>query len=106
MLNNTRQEDLEKMIVLSGVAADSVEDAPTVTVTAAFVVSELRQSFQMGFVIFLPFIVVDLVVATVLMSLGMFMMPPVMISLPFKLLLFVLADGWSLVVQNLVSSFR
>jgi flagellar biosynthetic protein FliP len=106
MLNNTRAEDLEKMIVLSRASVDSVEDAPTVTVTAAFVVSELRQSFQMGFVIYLPFIVVDLIVATVLMSLGMFMMPPVMISLPFKLLLFVLADGWNLVVQNLVASFR
>jgi flagellar biosynthetic protein FliP len=68
--------------------------------------SELKTAFQMGFVIYLPFIVLDLVVASVLMSLGMFMVPPMMISLPFKLLLFVLADGWTLIVQNLVTSFR
>jgi flagellar biosynthetic protein FliP len=70
------------------------------------VTSELTTSFQMGFRIFLPFIVVDLIVASVLMSMGMFMLPPVMISLPFKLLLFVLADGWTLVAQNLVTSFK
>jgi flagellar biosynthesis protein FliP len=75
-------------------------------VVSAFVTSELRTSFQMGFVIFLPFVVVDIIVASVLMSLGMFMLPPVMISLPLKLLLFVLADGWTLVVQSLVASFR
>ncbi len=79
---------------------------PTVTLVSAFVTSELRTAFQMGFVIFLPFIVVDIIVASVLMSLGMFMLPPMMVSLPFKLLLFVLADGWTLVVQNLVMSFR
>ena len=73
---------------------------------SAFVTSELRTAFQMGFVIFLPFVVVDIIVASVLMSLGMFMLPPMMVSLPFKLLLFVLADGWTLVVQNLVASFR
>jgi flagellar biosynthetic protein FliP len=68
--------------------------------------SELRTAFQMGFAIFLPFVILDVIVASVLMSLGMFMLPPVMVSLPFKLLLFVLADGWSLVVRNLVTSFR
>ena len=68
---------------------------------SAFVTSELRTAFQMGFVIFLPFVVLDVIVASVLMSLGMFMLPPPMVSLPFKLLLFVLADGWDLVVQNL-----
>ena len=84
----------------------SAEEVPTITLVTAFVTSELRTAFQMGFVIFLPFVVVDMIVASVLMSLGMFMLPPMMVSLPFKLLLFVLADGWTLVVQNLVLSFR
>jgi len=107
MLANTRTADLNTFANMSGIAkVDSVEQLPTVTVVSAFVISELRTAFQMGFVIYLPFIVVDLIVASVLMSLGMFMLPPVMISLPFKLLLFVLADGWTLVVQNLVASFR
>jgi len=107
MLANTRTQDLNTFAEMSGIAhVDSVEDLPTITVISAFVISELRTSFQMGFVIYLPFIVVDLIVASVLMSLGMFMLPPIMISLPFKLLLFVLADGWTLVVQNLVASFR
>ena len=73
---------------------------------SSFVTSELKTAFQMGFVIFLPFIVVDLIVAAVLMSMGMFMLPPVMVSLPFKLMLFVLADGWVLVIESLVTSFR
>ena len=103
MLANTRDKDLGMFAELTGQQeADSLEALPTLTVTAAFVTSELRTAFQMGFVIFLPFVVVDLIVASVLMSMGMFMLPPVMISLPFKLLLFVLADGWTLVVQNLV----
>jgi flagellar biosynthetic protein FliP len=107
MLTHTRSQDLQLFADLGGEAeADSVEALPTVTVVSAFVTSELRTAFQMGFLIFLPFVVVDVIVASVLMSLGMFMLPPVMISLPFKLLLFVLADGWTLVVQNLVTSFR
>ncbi len=107
MLANTREQDLATFAELSRVdSVATVEDLPTVTVMSAFVTSELRTAFQMGFVIFLPFIVVDLIVASVLMSMGMFMLPPVMVSLPFKLLLFVLADGWTLVVQNLVTSFR
>ena len=106
MLANTRAQDLNTFAELSHADADSVEQLPIVTVVSAFVISELRTSFQMGFVIYLPFVVVDLIVASVLMSLGMFMLPPVMISLPFKLLLFVLADGWTLVVQNLVASFH
>ncbi len=108
MLTHTRAQDLQTFAELSGqtTPVDSVEGLPTVTVISAFVTSELRTAFQMGFLIFLPFVVVDVIVASVLMSLGMFMLPPVMISLPFKLLLFVLADGWTLVVQNLVASFR
>lgn len=107
MLANTRAQDIQTFAELSRIGkVDSIEQIPTVTIVSAFVTSELRTAFQMGFVIYLPFIVVDVVVASVLMSLGMFMLPPVMVSLPFKLLLFVLADGWTLVVQNLVKSFR
>lgn len=107
MLANTRDRDLATFVDMSGKAdATTIEDVPTTTVVAAFVTSELRTAFQMGFVIFLPFLVIDLIVSSVLMSMGMFMLPPVMVSLPFKLLLFVLADGWALVMQNLVASFR
>lgn len=107
MLANTREKDLGTFAQLTGQEdADSLEALPTLTITAAFVTSELRTAFQMGFVIFLPFVVVDLIVASVLMSMGMFMLPPVMISLPFKLMLFVLADGWNLVVQRLVTGFQ
>jgi flagellar biosynthetic protein FliP len=77
-----------------------------VTITSAYVISELRTAFQIGFALFLPFIVIDVAVSSVLMSMGMFMLPPVMVSLPFKLLLFVLADGWALVMQGLVASFQ
>jgi flagellar biosynthetic protein FliP len=107
MLSNTRTQDVATFAEIGGqTEAESLEDLPTPTIVSAFVVSELRTAFQMGFVIFLPFLVIDLIVASVLMSMGMFMLPPVMVSLPFKLLLFVLADGWSLVVQSLVASFR
>jgi flagellar biosynthetic protein FliP len=107
MLANIREKDLGTFVELTGQQdADSAEALPILTVTSAFVTSELRTAFQMGFVIFLPFVVVDLIVASVLMSMGMFMLPPVMISLPFKLMLFVLADGWSLVVQRLVTGFQ
>lgn len=107
MLENTREKDLATFVDLSGTPeVETVDEIPTITVVSAFVTSELRTAFQMGFVLFLPFIVVDLIVASVLMSLGMFMLPPMMVSLPFKLLLFVLADGWTLVVRNLVMSFR
>lgn len=107
MLRNVREQDLTTFAEMSGI--ESVRDEnelPTVVVVSAFVVSELRTAFQMGFVLYLPFVVVDVVVASVLMSLGMFMLPPMMISMPLKLLLFVLADGWTLVVQNLVGSFK
>jgi flagellar biosynthetic protein FliP len=107
MLANTREQDVASFAEMSGVTdVKTPEDLPTVTIVAAFVTSELRTAFQMGFVIFLPFVVVDLIVASVLMSMGMFMLPPAMVSLPFKLLLFVLADGWTLVVRNLVGSFH
>jgi len=107
MLANTHEQDLSLFAELSRTPSSTApEDLPIVTVVSAFVTSELRTAFQMGFVIFLPFVVVDIIVASVLMSLGMFMLPPMMISLPVKLLLFVLADGWTLVVRNLVASYR
>ena len=107
MLANTRERDLTTFMELSRQPrVDSLDRVPTLTLVTAFVTSELRTAFQMGFVIYLPFVVIDIVVASVLMSLGMFMLPPAMISLPLKLLLFVLVDGWSLVMQNLVLSFR
>jgi len=107
MLRNVREQDLSTFVRLSGVDhVASEDDVPIVTLVSAFVVSELRTAFQMGFVLYLPFVVVDVIVASVLMSLGMFMLPPVMVSMPLKLLLFVLADGWTLVVQNLVGSFK
>jgi flagellar biosynthetic protein FliP len=107
MLRNVREQDLTTFTELSGIDnVQSEDDLPIVTVVSAFVVSELRTAFQMGFVLYLPFVVVDVIVASVLMSLGMFMLPPVMVSMPLKLLLFVLADGWTLVVQNLAGSFK
>jgi flagellar biosynthetic protein FliP len=107
MLRNVREKDLVTFTELSGIDhVDHEDQIPTVTIVSAFVISELRTAFQMGFVLYLPFVVVDVIVASVLMSLGMFMLPPVMVSMPLKLLLFVLADGWTLVVQNLVGSFK
>ena len=82
------------------------DELPLSIVVPSFILSELRTAFQMGFLIFIPFIVVDFIVASTLMSMGMMMMPPVVISMPFKLLLFVLVDGWYLIVQSLVESFN
>jgi flagellar biosynthetic protein FliP len=82
------------------------EDVPTYVIIPAFVISELRISFQIGFILYIPFLVIDMVVASVLMSMGMLMLPPIMVSLPFKILLFVLVDGWYLIVKSMVESFR
>ncbi|MEO7218653.1 MAG: flagellar type III secretion system pore protein FliP [Gemmatimonadaceae bacterium] len=107
MLQHTRDHDLQVFINMSsGVAPQNEDQVPLVTLVSAFATSELRTAFQIGFALFLPFIIIDIVVSSVLMSMGMFMLPPAMISLPFKLLLFVLVDGWTLVVQSLVTSFR
>jgi flagellar biosynthetic protein FliP len=107
MLRQTRENDLSTFMDLSRQPRVAhVEDVPLIVLTSAFVTSELRTSFQIGFALFLPFIVIDVVVASVLMSMGMMMLPPVMISLPFKLLLFVLVDGWTLVVNGLIQSFH
>ncbi len=107
MLANTPDEELGAFAEISQQAdVETIEDVSTVTIMSSFVTSELKVAFKIGFLLFLPFTVVDLVVASVLMSMGMFMLPPVMISLPFKLLLFVLADGWTLITQSLVASFQ
>lgn len=106
MGKQTRKEDLSLFLKLTKVEnPKSFEEVPTTALVPAFVLSELRTAFQMGFLIFLPFVIIDLVVASILMSLGMVMLPPAMVSLPMKILLFVLADGWTLVVKSLVLSF-
>jgi flagellar biosynthetic protein FliP len=107
MLRQTRQADLGLMVQLAKRPAPKTPaDLPTHVVIPAFALSEIRTAFQIGFVLFVPFLIIDMVVASVLTSMGMVMLPPVMISLPFKLLLFVLADGWHMVVRALVMGFR
>lgn len=106
MLVQTRTTDLELFVQLSGDDfPEDPEDLSLFTVIPAFAISELRTAFTIGFLIFIPFLVIDIVVASILMSMGMFMLSPVMISLPFKLLLFVMVDGWYLVVESLIGSF-
>jgi len=106
MLEQTRTSDLELFVQISGDEfPEDPEDLSLFTVIPAFAISELRTAFTIGFLIFIPFLVIDIVVASILMSMGMFMLSPVMISLPFKLLLFVMVDGWYLVVESLVESF-
>jgi flagellar biosynthesis protein FliP len=106
MVRHTREQDLALMVELGRAEPpQAIEDVRLVHLVPAFMLSELRTAFQIGFVIFLPFLLVDLVVASVLMSMGMLMVPPVVISLPIKILMFVLIDGWSLVVRSLVGSF-
>ena len=106
MLRQTRQEDLQVFIDMStGPRPKTTDDIPTEVLLPAFVVSELKTAFTMGFLLYIPFLIIDLVVASALMSMGMVMVSPTQIALPFKLLLFVLVDGWVLVVQSLVRSF-
>jgi flagellar biosynthesis protein FliP len=106
MSNHTRQKDLALFLEYGGVdRPESIQDIPLTALVPAFAISELKTAFQIGFMIFIPFLVIDMVVASVLMSMGMMMLPPVMISLPFKILLFVLVDGWYLVVKSLLQSF-
>lgn len=105
MLRQTRPKDVELFVSLAKLTDVKADNLPLRVVIPAFIISELRTAFQMGFLIFVPFILIDLLVATVLMSMGMMMMPPTTVSLPLKLLLFVLVDGWELVVHSLVRSF-
>jgi flagellar biosynthetic protein FliP len=107
MFKQTREKDLALFVKLAKMPAPETRaDIPTHVLIPAFVISELKTAFQIGFLIFLPFLVIDLVVSTTLMSMGMVMLPPVFIALPFKILLFVLVDGWNLVTQSLVQSFH
>ncbi|MEK4441193.1 flagellar type III secretion system pore protein FliP [Niallia sp. FSL K6-0077] len=106
MSKHTRQKDLALFLNYSKAEApESIEDIPLTTLVPAFAISELKTAFQIGFMIFIPFLVIDMVVASILMSMGMMMLPPVMISLPFKILLFIMVDGWYLVVKSLLESF-
>jgi flagellar biosynthetic protein FliP len=107
MFRQTRDKDLALFVELAHLKRPKTRaDVPTWTLIPAFVISELKTAFQIGFLIFLPFLVIDLVVSSTLMSMGMVMLPPVFISLPFKILLFVLVDGWNLVTRSLVESFH
>ncbi len=106
MLNQTRESDLYLFASIAGRDdIQSVDDAPLSIVIPSFMVSELKTAFQIGFLIFIPFLVVDLVVSSVLMSMGMMMLSPMLISLPFKIMLFVMVDGWALILGTLASSF-
>lgn len=110
MLKNTRADELNMFITLSNNQevneTQDLQKLPLTVIVPAFMVSELRRAFIIGFLIFIPFLIIDTVVSTVLMSMGMMMLPPVMISLPFKILLFVLVDGWSLLFQTLIKTFQ
>ncbi|MGN1400544.1 MAG: flagellar type III secretion system pore protein FliP [Bacillus sp. (in: firmicutes)] len=106
MSAHTRQKDLELFLSYAGAEKpETIEAIPLTALVPAFAISEMKTAFQIGFMIFVPFLVIDMIVASVLMSMGMMMLPPVMISLPFKILLFVLVDGWYLVVKSLLQSF-
>jgi flagellar biosynthetic protein FliP len=107
MLKNTREKDLALFFRIRHLPnPKTVNDVPLTILVPAFMISELKTAFEIGFLIFLPFLIIDMVVSSILMSLGMMMLPPVMISLPFKILIFVLVDGWNLIVMGLVSSFH
>jgi flagellar biosynthetic protein FliP len=105
MLKHTRQEDLGLFIELSGREVARASETPMTVLAPAFMISELRRAFEIGFLLFLPFLIIDLVVSAILMAMGMMMLPPATISLPFKLIFFVLVDGWHLVAGSLVKSF-
>ena len=107
MIKNTREKDLALFYRIRHLPnPKSIKDVELTTLIPAFMISELKTAFEIGFLIYLPFLIIDMVVSAILMSLGMMMLPPVMISMPFKLLVFVLVDGWNLLVQNLVLSFK
>lgn len=107
MFKHVREKDVGIFVDMAGLdRPDNKEDVPTYVLIPAFITSELKTAFQIGFVLFLPFLVIDMAVASVLMSMGMMMVPPIMVSLPFKVLLFVLVDGWRLVIESAVLGFR
>lgn len=106
MINNTRKEDLKLFVDLSKEKPKSPEEVSMLALIPAFMISEIKTAFEIVFVIFLPFLIIDLLIASILMSMGMMMIPPMMISLPFKLILFVLADGWELLTKALIESYK
>ncbi|MPN01571.1 Flagellar biosynthetic protein FliP [bioreactor metagenome] len=107
MLKQTYQSDLEYFVSASGTDEENIDvaDIPNSVLIPAYMTSEIKRGFEIGFFLYIPFVVIDMIVASVLMSMGMMMLPPTVISLPFKLLLFVLVDGWMLTVKTLISSF-
>lgn len=105
MYGQTQTKDIKLFVDISGDEYDDYDDVPFTTLVPTFILSELRTAFILGFLIYIPFIVIDMVVSSVLMSMGMMMLPPTTISMPFKVLLFILADGWDLVIGNLVKTF-
>jgi len=106
MVRQTREKDLALLVdITKQPRPKNIDDVPTTVLIPSFIISELKTAFQIGFMLYVPFLVIDMVVASVLLSMGMMMLPPVMISLPFKLMIFVLADGWYLIVGSLVKSF-
>ena len=107
MIRNTREKDLALFLRIRKMENPAtVDDVPLSIIIPAFVISELKTAFEIGFLLFLPFLVIDMVVASILMSMGMMMLPPVMIALPFKILVFVLIDGWNLLIGNLIASIK
>ena len=105
MLKHTREEDLGLFIKLSGANKPrTIDDVSTMTIIPAYTISELKIAFQIGFLLFIPFLVLDMIIASTLMSLGMFLLPPQLISLPIKILLFILVDGWNLLITSLMNS--
>jgi flagellar biosynthetic protein FliP len=107
MIKNTRESDLALFYrIKKEPNPKNIDDVPLTLLMPAFIVSELRTAFEIGFLIFLPFLVIDIIVASILMSLGMMMLPPVMISLPIKLIFFIIVDGWALIIGNLAQSFK
>lgn len=106
LFKHTREKDLSVFFSISGVERPQTkDDVPTILLIPAYMISELKTGFQIGFLIYIPFLILDMVVASILLSMGMMMLPPVMVSLPFKILLFVMVDGWNLIVGSLVNSF-
>lgn len=106
MINNAREQDIQLFLDIAGIeTVNEWEDIPTTVIIPAYIISELRAAFIIGFMIYIPFIVIDMVVASTLMSMGMMMLPPTTISMPFKVLLFIMADGWNLIIGELVKSF-
>lgn len=106
MISQTREKDLALLVNVAKMERPAnIGDVPTTVLIPSFIISELKTAFQIGFMLYVPFLIIDMVVASVLLSMGMMMLPPVMVSLPFKLMIFVLADGWHLIVGSLVKSF-